>query len=117
MAIVRKGSRWASSVAKDGGAKRREKLVSAGVIRNNTFVTDYAFTSPSGVAVVISGTSVNGNSVFVEKNQISRETAEGLLNNLQSDLSDDTSSGVSNRMNVSNMTTSNFSKTGVGELL
>ncbi len=115
--IVRKGSRWASSVAKDGGAKRREKLVSAGVIRNNTFVTDYAFTSPSGVAVVISGTSVKGNSVFVEKNQISRETAEGLLNNLQSDLSDDTSSGVSNRMNVSNMTTSNFSKTGVGELL
>ena len=66
--IVLKGSVIAPTVTtgfQQGYADLRSKLISDGIIANNTFTIDYAFSSVSAAAAVVLGRSANGRKEWV----------------------------------------------------
>lgn len=67
--LVLAGSEIATDVTKSISKSLknlREKLISKGIIKNNMFVSDYVFTSPSLAAAIVMGRNANGRTEWKE---------------------------------------------------
>ena len=67
---IRGENRLPYQSGQEGNVKLREKLTSDGTIVDNRFVKDYVFNTPSQAASVILGRSANGNTEWLDENEI-----------------------------------------------